>query len=148
MAARVWATIAAGVCLAIVLTGFAVPPSAPAREALAEPAKLPFSYLTPEQVADLWRRADRYAEAEAFLRKCGKPSNIERRMIQAAGACIDEAALKKVAAYFRSKLLQFGQQKNFVCDTPQAKQVLQSVRTKINSDVEEVKAMCAACLIC
>lgn len=111
-------------------------------------AKLAFSYLTPEQVADLWKRADRYAEAEAFLKKCGQPSNIERRMWQAAGPCIEEEALRKVATYFRAKVLQFGQQKQFVCTSAEAKKVLSSVRAKIDSDVEEVRGMCAACIIC
>ena len=110
--------------------------------------KLAFSYMTPEQVADLWRRADRYAEAEAFLKKCGQPSNIERRLWQAAGPCVEDAALRKVATYFRAKVLQFGQQRQFVCHTPEAKKVLGSVRAKIDADVEEVRGMCAACIIC
>ena len=111
-------------------------------------AKLAFSYLTPEQVTDLWRRADRYAEAEAFLKKCGQPSHIERRMWQAAGPCIEEEALRKVATYFRTKVLQFGQQKQFICSSPEAKRIIASVRAKIDSDVEEVRGMCAACIIC
>jgi hypothetical protein len=134
---------------AAALMGFARP--APAIVAPANDlhrAKLAFSYMTPEQVADLWKRADRYAEAEAFLKKCGQPSNIERRMWQAVGPCIEEEALRKVATYFRAKVLQFGQQKQFVCTSAEAKKVLGSVRAKIDSDVEEVRGMCAACLIC
>ena len=138
------------VLMGVLLMGFARP--APMAQTSAnEPGvqvKLAFSYMTPEQVQDLWRRADRYAEAEAFLKKCGQPSNIERRMWQAAGPCIEDVALRKVATYFRSKVLQFGQQKQFVCDTPQAKRILHSVRAKIDSDVEEVRGMCAACIIC
>jgi hypothetical protein len=135
------------------LMGFAavktpVPVSVAAKAPVVHQAKLAFSYLTPEQVADLWRRADRYAEAEAFLKKCGQPSNIERRMWQAVSPCIEEAALKKVATYFRSKVLQFGQQKQFVCTSPEAKRILGSVRSKIDSDVEEVRGMCSACIIC
>ena len=112
--------------VAAALMGFARP--APAIVAPASDlhrAKLAFSYLTPEQVADLWKRADRYAEAEAFLKKCGQPSHIERRMWQAAGPCIEEEALRKVATYFRAKVLQFGQQKQFVCTTAEAKKVLE-----------------------
>lgn len=135
--------------VAVALMGFAnVSPRPSAAPAGVHKAKLAFSYLTPEQVTDLWKRADRYAEAEAFLKKCGQPSNIERRMWQAAGPCIEDEALRKVAAYFRAKVLQFGQQKQFVCHTPEAKKVMTFVRTKIDSDVEEVRGMCAACLIC
>lgn len=148
----------------LVLSLLAVLPAAAAVMAVAAPlpvapgsgrgqadihrAKLAFSYLTPEQVVDLWRRADRYAEAEAFLKKCGQPSHIERRMWQAASPCIEDEALRKVATYFRGKVLQFGQQKQFICTTPEAKRIIGAVRAKIDSDVEEVRGMCAACLIC
>ena len=141
--------VAAALPTAFVLMGFAAPRFAPsAAPADVHQAKLAFSYMTPEQVADLWRRADRYAEAEAFLKKCGQPANIERRMWQAVGPCIEDAALRKVATYFRSKVLQFGQQKQFICHTPEAKKIIGSVRAKIDSDVEEVRGMCAACIIC
>ena len=132
-----------------VLMGFAAPTGKPAAGAPdVHKAKLAFNYLTPEQVTDLWKRADRYAEAEAFLKKCGQPANIERRMWQAASPCIEDAALRKVATYFRAKVLQFGQQKQFVCGSPEAKRIIRSVRAKIDSDVEEVRGMCAACIIC
>ena len=153
---RFWlstAIVAVAASAAVALMGFAAVGREPASvQAPTGPhlqqAKLAFSYMTPEQVADLWRRADRYAEAEAFLKKCGQPSNIERRMWQAVGPCIEEAALRKVAIYFRSKVLHFGQQRQFVCHTPEAKKVLGSVRAKIEADVEEVRGMCAACIIC
>lgn len=139
----------AAVPIVAALMGFAAFKThpAPARGNLHQ-VKLAFSYMTPEQVADLWRRADRYAEAEAFLKKCGQPSLIERRMWQAAGPCIEEEALRKVATYFRARVLQFGQQKQFICHTPEARKVISAVRAKIDSDVEEVRGMCAACIIC
>src|ERR1700759_5061737 len=70
------------------------------------PAKLGFSYLTPVQYKDLWRRADDYAMAEAFLKQCGRPSFVERRMWLAAKDCIEAQALGRVAAYFRRKLAE------------------------------------------
>ena len=151
MRTRTWGRVLLGGPAVAILMGFAG--SAPvAPPAVSQPpaieAKLAFSYMTEEQVKDLWRRADRYAEAEAFLKKCGLPSNIERRMWQAVGPCIEDAALRRVATYFRSKVLQFGQQKQFICHTPEAKRVLSSVRARIDSDVEEVRGMCAACIIC
>ena len=135
--------------VAAALMGFAtLRPAPPAPSADQHKAKLAFSHMSAEQEKDLWRRADKYAEAEAFLKKCGQPANIERRMWQAAGPCIEDAALRKVATYFRAKVLQFGQQKQFICTTPEAKRVIGSVRAKIDSDVEEVRGMCAACIIC
>src|SRR5215210_4213702 len=67
---------------------------------ISEPAKLGFSSLSQAQMQDLWRRADNYALAEAFLKKCGAPSFVERRMFLAARDCIEARALNRVAAYF------------------------------------------------
>lgn len=150
MRSRSWVSglvLVAALPVAAALMGFAAPRTT-ALQSQVHKAKLAFDYLTPEQVTDLWKRADRYAEAEAFLKKCGQPANIERRMWQAAGACIEDAALRKVATYFRARVLQFGQQKQFVCHTPEARRIIGSVRAKIDSDVEEVRGMCAACIIC
>ena len=84
------------------LAGFGAP-RAPQALSSVEPAKLGFGYLTAAQVKDLWRRADTYAMAEAFLKQCGSPSYVERRMRLAARDCIEARALDRVAAYFRRK---------------------------------------------
>ena len=76
---------------------------------MSEPAKLGFSYLSQAQVQDLWRRADNYALAEAFLKQCGAPSFVERRMILAARDCVEARALNRVAAYFRRKVAQLSE---------------------------------------
>jgi hypothetical protein len=133
--------------LGALLTGFSPVPR-PAPAPAVTPVKLGFDYMTPEQVVDLWRRADHYALAEAFLKHCGHPPNIERRMHQAARDCIEPRALHKVAVYFRSKVMEMGRKHNFVCDTPEAKKVIKNARAKIDRDVEEVRAMCRACFIC
>jgi hypothetical protein len=99
-------------------------------------------------VQDLWRRADNYALAEAFLKQCGAPSFVERRMILAARDCIEARALGRVAAYFRKKLAELSTKHVFLCDSPQSKALIKSTRARIDHDVEEVRSMCRACLIC
>ena len=93
----------AGLLFAAGFGPLAIPPSPP----MSEPAKLGFSSLSQAQMQDLWRRADNYALAEAFLKQCGAPSFVERRMFMAARDCIEARALNRVAAYFRKKVAQF-----------------------------------------
>jgi hypothetical protein len=131
----------------LLLTGFAAP-RVPAPPSPVEPAKLGFSYLTAAQLKDLWRRADTYAMAEAFLKQCGSPSHVERRMRLAARDCIEARALDRVAAYFRRKLAEFSGKHTFVCDTDHSKALVKDTRRRIDNDVAEVRSMCRACLIC
>ncbi len=142
-----WGGKAAIVLAVIGMAGFgprATYPTTPS----SEPAKLGFSYLSQDQVRDLWRRADNYALAEAFLKHCGAPSFVDRRMMWAAKDCIETRALNRVAAYFRRKTIEFGGKHVFVCDTEQAKALIKSTRVKIDHDVQEVHSMCRSCLFC
>lgn len=149
MISRQFLSLALCVGALLGLTGLAPPPAPVAtREAtLVQPAKLGFSYLSDAQMKDLWRRADAYAEAEAFLKQCGSPSHVERRMMLAARDCIEMSALNKVAGYFRRKVTEFSK-RQFICDSDQAKKLLKRAREQIDRDVAEVRSMCRACLIC
>jgi hypothetical protein len=131
----------------LLLAGFAPPALAPSPPA-AEPAKLGFSYLSPEQQKDLWRRADDYALAEVFLKTCGSPPYIERRMRMAVRDCIEARALDRVAAYFRRKVAEFSSKHTFACDTDHSKALVKSIRGKVDRAVEEVRSMCRSCLFC
>lgn len=115
---------------------------------ISQPAKLGFSYLSQAQMQDLWRRADNYALAEAFLKQCGAPSFVERRMIWAARDCIEARALNRVAAYFRRKVARLSAERVFLCDTEQSKALVKSTRAQIDRDVAEVRSMCRSCLFC
>ena len=128
------------------MAGFAPPAGLPPTS-LATPVKLGFSYLTAAQLKDLWRRTDEYALAEAFLKQCGAPPFIERRMRLAARDCIEARALDKVAAHFRRKVVE-ASKRTFICDTPEAKAIMKTVRSRIDRDVEEVRSMCRSCLFC
>ena len=133
----------------IMLGGFSPPRVAsPQAAPPVQQIKLNFSYLSKAQEQDLWKRADQYALAEAFLRQCATASNIERRMMQAASPCIETRALLKVAGYFRAKLAHFSKTYKFECGTPKAGEQARSTRAKIDSDVNEVRAMCLSCMIC
>jgi hypothetical protein len=131
----------------LLLTGFGAPRTGE-RFPSAQPVKLGFSYLSRAQVQDLWRRADNYALAEVFLRQCGSPSHVERRMMLAARDCIEARALNRVAAYFRKKMAELSGRHTFVCDTDQSKALVKSTRAQIDRDVAEVRSMCRACLFC
>ena len=139
----------ASVLLVLGLCGFAPSPASPPRMTLVEPAaKLGFDYLSKAQYQDLWKRADSYALAEAFLRQCDKPSFVERRMWLAAKDCVQEQALRKVSLYFRSKVARLATEKKFECGTDVAKKLVKTVRSRIDNDVAEVRAMCKACFFC
>jgi hypothetical protein len=132
----------------LLLAGFGPLRGSHTRVTIAERAKLDFSYLSAAQVQDLWKRADNYALAEAFLRQCGSPSHVERRMYLAARDCIEARALNRVAAYFRKKMAELSTKQTFVCDTDQAKSIMKNIRARIDHDVEEVRSMCRSCLFC
>jgi hypothetical protein len=123
-------------------------PSAMAPSQVLLPVKLGFSYLSKTQVEQLWRLADNYAMAEAFLKQCGTPSWVERRMMLAARDCIEQRALNRVAAYFKTKLARYSTEQKFACDTEPAKALVKTVRAKIDAAVEEVRSMCRACIFC
>jgi hypothetical protein len=112
------------------------------------PVKLGFEQLTADQVADLWKRADNYAMAEAFFRQCDRPLDLENRMRAAARDCISEEALGKVARYFRAKVADYGKRHVFDCSSPKARELVRDARGKIDREVEEVRSMCRSCLIC
>ena len=131
----------------LLLSGFGAPRIGE-RLPSTQPVKLGFSYLSQAQMQDLWRRADNYALAEVFLRQCGSPSHVERRMMLAARDCIEARALNRVAAYFRKKVTELSSRHTFVCDTDQSKALVKSTRAQIDRDVAEVRSMCRACLIC
>lgn len=137
--------------IALLLAGFAPPPSAlriePGNSHIT-PVKLGFDYLTPVQYKELWKRADGYAMAEAFLRKCAKSSFVEARMRAAASACVTPDALNRVALYFRSKVAQFSRQNAYICDTEQSRSLVRMLRARIDQDVTEVRSMCSACFFC
>jgi hypothetical protein len=143
---RVLVALLSGLGL-LLLTGFGVPRAGEQIPA-TQPAKLGFSYLSAAQLKDLWRRADNYAMAEAFLKQCGSPSYLERRMWLAAKDCIEARALARVAAYFRRKLTEFSSKHKFVCDTDQSKALVKTTRARIDRDIAEVRSMCQSCLFC
>jgi len=145
MIRRMTAAVSCGLAL-VLCAGFGVPTVGTRSSPVAQPVKLGFSYLSQAQVQDLWRRADNYALAEAFLKQCNSPSHVERRMILAARDCIEARALARVAAYFRKKVAELGTAHIFLCDTDQSKALIKSTRAKIDRDVEEVRSMCRACL--
>ena len=82
---------------------------------------------------------------------CGKPSNIERRVVGAVQACITPATLQQVVTQFRKKL----KEKNgsitadkTICQEARIKSLVKEIHTSIDTLVNEVARMCQSCLIC
>jgi hypothetical protein len=89
-------------------------------------AKFSLSYLSQSQAEALRKRVDDHALAEALLHQCGAPSHIEHRMISVARDCIEARTI----------------------DDALSKALLDVMRSKIDRDVNEVRARCKACLVC
>jgi len=137
----------AGLGLFLVM-GFTPPGDMYAVPSAVVPAKVGFSYLSSAQLQELWRLTGEYALAEVFLKQCGSPSYIERRMHLAARDCVEAETLNRVARFFRKKMAELGTKYIFICDTDQSKELIKSTRAKIDAAVAEVRSMCRACLFC
>jgi hypothetical protein len=136
--------------LAIVLAGLLIGPSVAARDDVIQ-VKLGMDMLTRDQQEVLWKRVERFASMESFAAFCGRPSNIERRVVGAVQACITPTSLQQVVTQFRQKL----KEKNHsisadksICQEARIKSLVKEIHTSIDTLVNEVTRMCQSCLIC
>jgi hypothetical protein len=136
--------------LAIVFAGLLAGPSVAARDDVIQ-AKVGVEMLSQEQQKVLWTRVERFASMESFAAFCGRPSNIERRVIGAVQACITPATLQQVISQFRKNL----KEKNgsitadkSICQEARIKGLVKEIHTSIDTLVNEVTRMCQSCLIC
>ena len=114
-------------------------------------AKLGMEMLSKDQQQTLWLRVERFASMESFANFCGKPSNIERRVVGAVQACITPTTLQQVVTTFRKKL----HEKNgsitadkTICQEARIKNLVKEIHTSIDTLVNEVARMCQSCIIC
>ncbi len=136
--------------LAIILAGLLVGPSVAARDDVIQ-AKLGMEMLSRDQQQVLWTRVERFASMESFAAFCGRPSNIERRVIGAVQACITPATLQQVITQFRQKLKEKNGSitaEKTVCQETRIKTLVKEIHTSIDTLVNEVTRMCQSCLIC
>jgi hypothetical protein len=136
--------------MAIILAGLFIGPAVAARDDVIQ-AKLGMEMLTHDQQQVLWTRIERFASMESFAAFCGKPSNIERRVVGAVQACITPPTLQQVVTQFRQKL----KEKNgsitadkSICQEARIKTLVKEIHTSIDTLVNEVTRMCQSCLIC
>jgi len=94
-----------------------------------------------------------YARFDAFLTDCGKPSNIEQRMLAAVQSCVEPGALQKVVTVFRSK--KASHTKGFIpgfttefCGQPSTAALLKNLSAAIDSAIRRAASACRACVIC
>ena len=136
--------------LAIVLGGLLIGPSVAARDDVIQ-AKLGMDMLTRDQQEVLWKRVERFASMESFAAFCGRPSNIERRVVGAVQACITPASLQQVVSQFRQKLKEKNSSisaDKSICQEARIKSLVKEIHTSIDTLVNEVTRMCQSCLIC
>lgn len=136
--------------VALVLGCVALGPSVAARDDVIL-AKLGLDWLSKEQQQQLWKRVELYADMESFANFCGRPSQIERRVINAVKPCITPVSLQQVIAHFRKKLTE----KNgtisadpSICEEQRIKNLVREIHTTIDKLVTEVTRMCKSCIIC
>jgi len=114
-------------------------------------AKVGMEWLSKEQQQTLWHRVDQYAGMESFVSFCGRPSNIERRVVSAVQACITPATLQQVVSQFRKKL---NEKKGgivaapTICEEQKFKNLVKQIHTAIDTLVADVTRMCSSCLFC
>lgn len=136
--------------LAIILGGLLIGPSVAARDDVIQ-AKLGMDMLTRDQQEVLWKRVERFASMESFAAFCGRPSNIERRVVGAVQACITPASLQQVVTQFRQKLKEKNSSisaDKSICQEARIKNLVKEIHTSIDTLVNEVTRMCQSCLIC
>ena len=88
---------------------------------------------------------------ELFASFCGKPSNIERRVVGAVQACITPTTLQQVVTQFRKKLKESNPSitaHKSICGEQRIKSLVKEIHTSIDTLVNEVTRMCQSCLIC
>jgi hypothetical protein len=114
-------------------------------------AKVGMEWLSAEQQQVLWRRVEQYAGLESFASFCGRPSHIERRVLNAVQTCVTPATLQLVVSRFRKNL----QEKKAsisadkaVCEEQKMKALVKKIHSAIDTMVDEVARMCRSCLIC
>ena len=136
--------------LAFALGALAASSSATAMDDVIQ-AKVGMELLTRDQQQVLWTRVERFASMESFAAFCGRPSNIERRVVGAVQACITPATLQQVVSQFRKNL----KEKNgsitadkSICQEARIKSLVKEIHTSIDTLVNEVTRMCQSCLIC
>jgi hypothetical protein len=114
-------------------------------------AKLGMDMLSKEQQQVLWQRVERYAAMESFVNFCGRPSNIERRVIGAIQPCLTPVTIQEVVNRFRKHL----HDKNTaitaaksVCEEARIRNLIKEIHVAIDNMVNEVTRMCKSCIIC
>jgi hypothetical protein len=136
--------------IGLALTGLLFAPSVSAMDDVIE-AKLGMEMLTTDQQQTLWLRVERFASMESFASFCGRPSQIERRVVAGVQACITPATLQQVVSQFRKKLNERNASitaDKSICQEARIKNLMKEIHTSIDNMVNEVTRMCKSCLIC
>ena len=136
--------------VALVLGCVALCPSVAASDDVIQ-AKLGLDWLSKDQLKQLWKRVELYADMESFANFCGRPSQIERRVINAVKPCITPVSLQQVIVHFRRKLNERNGSITAdpsICEEQRIKKLVMEIHTTIDKLVTEVTRLCRSCIIC
>jgi hypothetical protein len=136
--------------MALVLACFALGAPATARDDVIL-AKVGLDWLSKDQQQKLWQRVELYAHMESFANFCGRPSQIERRVVNAVKACITPTSLQQVVVFFRKKLNERNEAISAdpsICEETRMKNLVREIHTSVDKLVAEVARMCKSCLFC
>jgi hypothetical protein len=88
---------------------------------------------------------------ESFVNFCGRPSQIEKRVIGAIEPCINPPTIQQVVTRFRAHLKEKNAAitaEKTVCQEARIKNLIKEIHTAIDTLVNEVTRMCKSCIIC
>ncbi len=97
--------------------------------------------LTPGQKELLFQRVDSYAHVESFLKFCGHPPALERRVRRTVQGCVAPASLEVIAAHFRRSLAARAATR-WNCDTDEARRMITRSEQALETAFIDLKRAC------
>ncbi|MBL8571424.1 MAG: hypothetical protein JNK84_20300 [Phreatobacter sp.] len=97
--------------------------------------------LNDSQRADLMRRLDSYAVVEVFLRACGRPPALERRIRHIVSGCIRPDSIETLAGHYR-RAVASRENLRWDCVSTGGRQMIEKSETAIRLTVADLTRLC------
>lgn len=98
--------------------------------------------LTPGQKELLFQRVDSYAHVESFLKFCGRPPALERRVRRTVQGCVAPATLEVIAAHFHRSLAARAATR-WNCETDEARRMVVRSEQALEAAFADLKRACS-----
>jgi hypothetical protein len=123
-------------------------PAAPAAAQTIPPAAQGVSHgnyhlglLNDSQRAELMRRLDSYAVVEVFLRACGRPPALERRVRHIISGCIRQDSIETLAGHYR-RAIASRESLRWDCVSTGGRQMIEKSENAIRLTVADLTRLC------